>query len=340
MPKMQKEFSDFHDSIKLGTYDENRTLREKRDILIDELKNGLKDEKIPGTNKSLTFLPFGQGSYAMNTGINPPDNDYDIDVGIVFDINNNEYDPVKLKKLIRDKLTRSNRTIQIRRPCITVKYADGYHVDLAVYADNLGDYHIAWGKEFSSDNSWEKSEPKKLIDWVNNISSDTKQRAQYRRCVRYLKAWKENQFSTNGNAMPPSIGLTIQAGYGFSYHADNDLDTLIGIVNEIRNSFFDKFHEETSTMKKSIMARLPVAPYSDIYQKMTLIQTNFFYDKIDEMLEVPFSLFYNEEYTKCEKINHQGRDYDVYYYDYGKATIWGLTARILTDFSRKIFKGE
>jgi len=61
-------------------------------------------------------------------------------------------------------------------------------------------------------------------------------------------------------------------------------------------------------------------------------------DEIDEMLEVPFSLFYNEEYTRCEKINHQGRDYDVYFYDYGKATIWGMTARILTDFSRKVFK--
>jgi len=63
-------------------------------------------------------------------------------------------------------------------------------------------------------------------------------------------------------------------------------------------------------------------------------------DEIDEMLEVPFSLFYNEEYTKCEKINHQGKDFDVYFYDYGKATIWGMTARILTDFSRKVFKGE
>lgn len=61
-------------------------------------------------------------------------------------------------------------------------------------------------------------------------------------------------------------------------------------------------------------------------------------DEIDEMLEVPFSLFYNEEYTKCEKFNHNGRDYDVYYYDYGKAVIWGLTARILTDFSRRICK--
>ncbi len=63
-------------------------------------------------------------------------------------------------------------------------------------------------------------------------------------------------------------------------------------------------------------------------------------DEIDEMLEVPFSLFYNEEYTKCEKISYEGKDYDVYYYDYGKTTIWGLTARILTDFSRKICRGS
>ena len=61
-------------------------------------------------------------------------------------------------------------------------------------------------------------------------------------------------------------------------------------------------------------------------------------DEIDEMLEVPFSLFYNEEYTKCEKLTHEGRDYDVFYYDYGKAVIWGLTARILTDFVRKVCK--
>ncbi len=61
-------------------------------------------------------------------------------------------------------------------------------------------------------------------------------------------------------------------------------------------------------------------------------------DEIDEMLEVPFSLFFNEEYTKCENITHEGRDYEVYYYDYGTTTVWGLTARILTDFSRKICK--
>ena len=59
-------------------------------------------------------------------------------------------------------------------------------------------------------------------------------------------------------------------------------------------------------------------------------------DETERILEVPFSLFYNEEFYKCEKLAHEGRDYDVYYYDYEGVTIWGMTARIITDFSRKI----
>lgn len=61
-------------------------------------------------------------------------------------------------------------------------------------------------------------------------------------------------------------------------------------------------------------------------------------DEIEEILEVPFSIFYNEEFYKCEKVTYEGRDFDVYYYNYGNSTIWGMTARILTDFSRKVCK--
>lgn len=61
-------------------------------------------------------------------------------------------------------------------------------------------------------------------------------------------------------------------------------------------------------------------------------------DEIEEILEVPFSLFYHEKYDRCEKVTYDGRDYDVYYYTYGSSTIWGMTARILTDFSRKVCK--
>ena len=285
MPNLQNEFIKFHDAIKLGTYEEEQKLRDKRELLINELKQGLKDEKVPGEDKKLVFSYFGQGSYAMHTGIIPPNNDYDIDVGIVFDITNQEYEPVKLKKLIRDTLTRHNRTVVIRRPCITVKYSDGYHVDLAVYASNSDDYHIAWGKENSILPTWEKSAPKQLIDWVNNISDTAEKRSQYRRCVRYLKAWKEKHFSADGNAMPPSIGLTIQAGKNFNYKEGNDLEALIAIVSAIKNSFFGVWDEQSGAYKQSVKADLPVEPFSNVYEKMTLIQTNIFYDKIDALVE-------------------------------------------------------
>lgn len=61
-------------------------------------------------------------------------------------------------------------------------------------------------------------------------------------------------------------------------------------------------------------------------------------DEIDCILEVPFSLFCREKYSSHEQIHFNGMDYELYYYNYGSSVIWGMTARILTDFGRKIFK--
>ena len=148
MALLKSEFKEFHTTIKLDQYSENEKLRKKRDLLVSELKEKLKDEKVPDSDKKLTFTKFDQGSYAMNTGIKPKDDDYDIDVGIIFDITNEEYESNKLKQLVFNKLDKQhNRTVEFNRPCITVKYSDGYHVDLAIYSDNDDDYHIAWGKK-------------------------------------------------------------------------------------------------------------------------------------------------------------------------------------------------
>lgn len=291
MTVLQSEFQTFHSNIKLGTYEENQTLRDKRDLLIDELTEALKDEKIPGTDKPLTFKKFDQGSYAMNTGIKPQEDDYDIDVGIIFDITNDEYDSNKLKKLVYDKLNKQHkRTVEFNRPCITVKYSDGYHVDLAIYSDNKSDLHIAWGKQYSTTNRcWYKSEPKKLTQWISDVSQKAKESKQFRRCARYLKKWKEKKFSFHGNEAPPSIGLTIQARNAFyntsAYRKDEDINALINIVSQIKQKFSSQYDDETSTFKKSIIVDLPVAPFKNVYYKMSLNQQDNFYQKIDALLE-------------------------------------------------------
>ena len=62
-------------------------------------------------------------------------------------------------------------------------------------------------------------------------------------------------------------------------------------------------------------------------------------DEIDDFVEAPLSMFVDMAYERTECYNHQGRDVTVYYYYYGGQEIWGLTARILTDFGQKIIRG-
>ena len=299
---LKKEFKDFHEEIKLKKYGENEDLREKRDLLVNELRDSLKDEKVPNTDKKLTFISFDQGSYAMNTGIKPKDDDYDIDVGIIFDIANEEYDSAKLKKLVRDKLNKiNNRTVIYNRPCITVEYlSEKYHVDLAVYSKNNGDIHIAWGKEFSDEKIWYKSEPKKLTKWVADVSCVSDESAQFRRCVRYLKKWKEKHFQSKGNDAPPSIGLTIQARQSYIYD-NNDLNSLIHIVKYIKSSFTDTWDTILFEKKKCIV-NLPVEPFKNVYYKMSLNQQNNFYNKIDALLETLIASKNEDSEYKASKL--------------------------------------
>lgn len=286
MAKLQNGFVQFNEKIKLGTYDENKDLRDKRDMLLAELKGALKEELVPNTDKALTFTKLDQGSYAMNTGIKPKNSDFDIDVGINFDLTNGEYDSNTLKQLVFDALNKQhNRTVEFNRPCITVKYADGYHVDLAIYSNNNDDMHIAWGKRTSEEKLWYKADPKGLIKWVADVSTDDEQRAQFRRCVRALKKWKERKFSDDGNAAPPSVGLTIQARSAFIYKAESDIDALINITRSIKAGFTQQWDQDAEEMKWTTATPLPVGPYKNVYYKMTLNQMDDFYHKTADLLE-------------------------------------------------------
>ncbi len=62
-------------------------------------------------------------------------------------------------------------------------------------------------------------------------------------------------------------------------------------------------------------------------------------DEIDDYVEVPLSLFVNMQYEKVQQVEFEGRSFNVYYYFYNGFEIWGLTARILTDFAAKIING-
>lgn len=316
MPAVQKQFEDFHANIKLDNDDEKATLREKRETLLKALKANLEGD-VP------SFESFNQGSYSMHTGVLPPDLNYDIDVGIIFDCKQDKYpDPVVLKKKVRNALNSHGRTVAIRRPCVTVNYMrDGkpeYHVDLAIYVkrdDGLLD--LAKGKENSGDDFriWEVSDPKKLTDIICTAYKDADELAQYRRCIRYIKRWRNVQFS-NGGA-PLSIALTVAAKEWFTPRFETsgkptDLLALLDWVDAILARFQTAYTDDDGWHER-LSVTLPVTPHCDLMAGMTKGQITTFKEKLEGLRDA-LSDAYDEDLPEdaCKLLNKQfGDDFKI-----------------------------
>jgi 8-oxo-dGTP pyrophosphatase MutT (NUDIX family) len=64
------------------------------------------------------------------------------------------------------------------------------------------------------------------------------------------------------------------------------------------------------------------------------------HNEVDYHIEVPLKIFLNEDWDRKETVDFRGEPRDVYFYTWEGTTIWGLTARILTDLARLIRQGE
>lgn len=324
MVNLQKEFMTFHDEIKLD--DENDILRSKRDILLEKLKKNISEN-------AASYTHFNQGSYAMGTGIKPEKGDYDIDVGLKFNIDKDNYEPIEVKRWVKDALDGHTKSVEIRRSCVTVTYQengeDAYHVDFAVYANNNSDgkMYISKGKENSIDENkyWEVSCPQDLIKKIKDKFDDAKDSAQFRRIIRYLKKWKSKNFSASGNAAPTGIALTILAYNKFQvskkydyiskkYEYD-DFSALKQLADSIKSSFSLKYDFDDETTYHVININLIVEPYNNLFEKMTNKQMDDFYKKIVEMQEILEEV--KKEKKKnlaCEKLRKLwGEDFPITY---------------------------
>ena len=297
MPNLQTAFKKFHDTIKLSDLDENAILREKRDILLDKLKNKISED-------AASYTYFNQGSYAMHTGISPDDGDYDIDVGLKFNLDKDNYpDPTEVKKWVRDALQGHTKSVEIRKPCVTVKYQrDGeaiYHVDFAVYAasNKDGKLYLARGNEFSNPENkiWEESDPIKFMNLIKTRFENSEDSAQFRRIIRYLKKWKSKKFPVQGNAAPTGISLTMLAYHHFSpcFTTDvfdgeariyNDFKGLKNLVQAILGQFSLKFDADGNIVY-DIHVYMPTPPYNDLFGKMTIKQKTDLHNEIESMME-------------------------------------------------------
>ncbi len=320
MADIQNHFINFHSDIRLGTYDEVQTLQDKKCLILSSLEEGINKQTKDG-EPNLSWSNFDQGSYALHTGVKPlhKADDYDIDVGIIFKLkNDNEEldiyrnDPVLLKDRVERALQHANRDVSIKEPCVRVQYKkngeNDYHVDLAIYSDELGgldrvinpDYlKLARGKRNSSDESkkWDKQDPKGLIIEIRDKYETGWKRDQYRRVVRYLKRWKDGRLR---GLNVVSIALTSACYHRFSPVRDilsqeeNDLESLKRILNSMLNCFIGT----------RLTIELPVYPENDLLEKVTDIQMTQFKEKLERFRDdVQGAIDTDDNYTACKLLS-------------------------------------
>jgi hypothetical protein len=327
MADLQPQFERFHDQIKLS--DENKILREKRDILKENLEKGFENNSdAPKIDKFLL-----QGSYAIYTGIKPEKGDYDIDVGVLFDCSKEDIGALKLKNIVKDALDHSSRKIRLKNPCITVQYfqngANTYHVDMPVYVkrDDGEGYDLAWGKSSSSEN-WFHSDPEELVTKINDKYTDVEERYQFRRVVKYLKAWKGKKFSFN----VPSIGLTLAVWDMFSSDIDNfddsrnDLSALKNTISRIHSSFQWTGTDDNGESLYRLKIHLPVVPGNDVFEKLTDKQMTELWTQMGYLLDA-LSYAENEERSDnaCKELEKYFPDFPApTYQETAKASIFSL----------------
>jgi len=314
---LQSEFKKFNDNVRVD-FTTKKELSEKRDIILDKLRA---DDKLP------SFKELNQGSYAMCTGIEPEDDqEYDIDVALKFSANKDDYDPIDLKNEIYEILeNHTDYGAEIKKPCVTVTYKKegevAFHVDLVTYLyedkdDFNSQLYIANGKNVDSQ-GWGKADPKGLVDYINDSVEKGDKREQFRRIVRYLKKWKSRRFSSTGHANPSSIGITLMAADNFSYYGDDDLSSLIHIVDIIKDKFYCVGRTDSGRdiyrIKLSLPNSLNFELGNDVFEKMSDVQMTDFKDKIEklsaDLAEVKYEADEQKQYEKLNKIF--GDDFEV-----------------------------
>ena len=206
---------------------------------------------------------------------------------------------------------------------MTADYAsDNVHIDFIVYKLAGDQHYLAVGKKGSDEDNreWSIADPLGLIEWIDDASAygeeDAKDvLAQFRRLVRYLKRWRDVQFSETVCSKVFSIGLTVMVKNelvpSFSTEgARQDLTALRATVEAILDAGY--FVEEESG-KYRVRVDLPVEPYRDIFDGSSLETGTQLYNKLKrlkEQLEKAEDL--SDERKQCQILNKLfGDDFEV-----------------------------
>jgi hypothetical protein len=214
----------YNDHVRLG--EERRTLAKYRDTNLERLKAGLEKLGHPSS-----FDHRDQGSYAMHTINQHPKKDYDIDVAIIFSKDDLPGSALDARKRVEDAMHEGGGNFsqppETMTNAVQVYYAEGHHIDLAVYRR----YEDGYGKliQEHAGRDWTSRDPMEITNWFNDAvheySPSKEQGAtvaenQMRRIVRWLKAFAKSRESWD---LPGGLIISVLVAecYGPDFYRDD-----------------------------------------------------------------------------------------------------------------------
>ena len=140
----------------------------------------------------------------MSTVVQNEDDNYDIDIAIVFDkseLGNKGAQATRnmVANALKRKTKQFNTEPEVKTSCVRVNYADGYHVDFAIYRREYDKWNDSWIYEHAGAD-WTERELNGLSKWfkTQNSNSDRKLRKIVRLSKMFCKSRKSWKNTPSG----------------------------------------------------------------------------------------------------------------------------------------------
>lgn len=217
---------------------EHGALYENEKIYIGELK----------TDSGEIGDTFLQGSYGTHTAIKHPSYDVDADIGFILSNINARRDA---RERIYNRLVSSfpQYKVELRKPCITIDFKDGFKIDVAIYS-KLND-EIYFHNSIGGYESVTRAKPKELIAFFNGKYADDNNKRSIVRLMKHFIKIASQSIEIDENNKIPSISTNLMVvDKNIKEYDDNEMTLYQNIVLII--DYFIKYVEENGTNGPSL----------------------------------------------------------------------------------------
>jgi hypothetical protein len=300
MYDVSSKFNTFYREHVVLPREEKERLYELSRINIDRLKKGLEEYNEENNTNYKIVDTVVQGSVAMSTVIQSESKDYDIDVAIIFDKENIPEGTRAVKNIVVEALKKKckqfNTEPEAKTNCVRIVYAEGYHVDFAIYRrfkDDNGNYQYE-----HCGSQWRPRDPRAIKQWFNK--ENEKNKGQLRKVVRLLKMFCKSREDWR---MPGGLVQTVLVSENFQYFERIDqmfYETLKAIRNRLEEN--KEVKNPTDEEQSLLLVSKDDEKINNLYNRLTtyLNKLDILFDEncTEKQALEAWGEFFNHDYWK------------------------------------------